>query len=190
MPVSRYIIPGLIALSLSNALHANQAESEAAAISGKFIQTLGKTMKTTMKAEGPVAAIKVCRDLAPQIAGELSRQQGWQITRVSSRVRNPMLGTADDWQQQILAQFAQRLKDGEAASTIKHSEIVTETNGQYFRYMQAIPVGQPCLTCHGSDSDIPAPVKAILNEHYPHDQATGYQAGELRGAVSIKYPLP
>ena len=32
-------------------------------------------------------------------------------------------------------------------------------------------------------------VKALLKERYPHDQAKGYKAGDLRGAVSIKRPL-
>jgi hypothetical protein len=29
-----------------------------------------------------------------------------------------------------------------------------------------------------------------LQKLYPHDQATGYQLDDLRGAVSIEIPLP
>ena len=32
-------------------------------------------------------------------------------------------------------------------------------------------------------------IKAKLNSEYPHDKATGYTLGMLRGAVSIKRPL-
>lgn len=28
-----------------------------------------------------------------------------------------------------------------------------------------------------------------LKELYPHDQATGYTVGDLRGAVSVKIPI-
>ncbi len=175
----------------SSFVHAEEIDrsQQAADVSSQFMQTLGKTMKSTLKAEGPVAAIQVCSEAAPKIAGDLSRQHGWQVSRVSTRVRNPMLGTADQWQQQILADFERRLSNGEAAESLRHSEIVSEPSGRYFRYMQAITVGQACLTCHGSAENIPAPVKTILSEHYPHDQAVGYQEGDLRGAVSIKYPI-
>lgn len=32
-------------------------------------------------------------------------------------------------------------------------------------------------------------VKNLLNKRYPHDKATGYKEGDLRGAVSIKRQL-
>jgi hypothetical protein len=53
------------------------------------------------------------------------------------------------------------------------------------------PLGtQPiCLTCHGSGEQIPPAVQAMLARYYPLDQAQGYQAGDLRGAVSIKQPM-
>jgi hypothetical protein len=33
---------------------------------------------------------------------------------------------------------------------------------------------------------IPASVKAVLARRYPNDQATGYNVGDLRGAVSVQ----
>jgi hypothetical protein len=35
----------------------------------------------------------------------------------------------------------------------------------------------------------PANVKARLSAEYPDDQATGYSAGSIRGALSIKQKL-
>jgi hypothetical protein len=32
-------------------------------------------------------------------------------------------------------------------------------------------------------------VKARLQAEYPHDKATGYGVGQLRGAVTVKRPL-
>ncbi len=67
---------------------------------------------------------------------------------------------------------------------------MTEADGErYFRYMKAIGTQPVCLTCHGTSEQIPANVEEALATSYPFDQATGYSAGDIRGAVSIKQPL-
>jgi hypothetical protein len=45
---------------------------EAKAVTGAFLKQLGGTMKAEMKAGGPTAAMKVCRDVAPGIANDIS----------------------------------------------------------------------------------------------------------------------
>lgn len=165
-------------------------EEGAREVADAFIQGLGAALKQEIAKAGPAAAISVCRELAPEIAGRLSRTHGWRVTRVGTRVRNPLLGMPDTWEQQVLAEFGRRVERGEALADMRHAEIVTEPGGKYFRYMQAIGVQPLCLTCHGSAEQIPAAVKAVLDKHYPSDQATGYKTGDLRGAVSIKQPLP
>jgi len=166
----------------------SQQHQAAADASKVFMQALGRAMKTEMKQNGPVAAIKVCSEISPTIAGEISREKGWKVTRVGTRVRNPMLAMPDVWEQKVLASFQARADKGEPFQSMTYSEWVDEPNGKAFRFMKAIGVKPVCLTCHGSPSDIPVPVKNILSERYPHDQATGYKKGDLRGAVSIKQP--
>ncbi|HSD70126.1 MAG TPA: DUF3365 domain-containing protein, partial [Woeseiaceae bacterium] len=56
------------------------------------------------------------------------------------------------------------------------------------RYMKAIPTGGLCLACHGSA--IPDDVRGLLDDHYPHDRALGYEAGDMRGAFSVVWPGP
>ncbi len=177
----------LLAGAAAGAAEPAQPTEQAAHIAQTFMQTLGRTLQQTMKQEGPVAAIKVCSAVAPSIAGELSRQNGWRITRVGTRVRNPMLGMPDAWEQQVLTQFQARAAAGESFKEMSHAEIVAEPNGRYFRFMKAIGTQARCLTCHGPVGQIPAPVHAILKQQYPFDAATGYRQGDLRGAVSIKY---
>lgn len=157
--------------------------------SGNFLKRLGGTLKGEMKTNGPESAIKVCRDAAPKIAGDISLQNGWQVTRVSSKPRNTMLGLADSWEQSVLLEFEKRLSKGEKLETMQFSEVVTEPSGKSLRYMKAIGTAPICLTCHGNAEQIPAAVQAKINSLYPHDKATGYKTGELRGAVSIKQPL-
>ena len=55
-----------------------------------FVRELGAAMTREMAKGGPPEAIKVCAELAPEIAGRLSR--------VGTRVRNPLLGMPDAWE--------------------------------------------------------------------------------------------
>ncbi|MCL4779985.1 MAG: DUF3365 domain-containing protein [Gammaproteobacteria bacterium] len=161
---------------------------EPAALAARFQQELAGKLQAAMQAGGPVNAIAVCRDEAPAIASRLSRQSGWQLRRVGTRVRNPLTGMPDAWEQQQLAQFQQRLQSGEAAGQIDKLATVDGPGGPVVRYMQAIVVAPPCLACHGEPATQPEALRAALARDYPHDAATGYAAGELRGAFSLQRP--
>lgn len=154
-----------------------------------LMKQLGSELKTAMKEGGPGAGIDVCTERAPQITAELSRAKGWRITRVSEQVRNPLLGTPDVWEQETLAAFRERHAEGEAYKGMNRGDVVEEPGGTYYRYMQAIPLQGKCLACHGPKESLEPSVRDALAERYPHDQATGYEAGDLRGAFSIKRPL-
>lgn len=182
-----------LGLSATTSVAADTVEQRTQAameVAQSFMMQLGKTMKSTMQKDGPVAAINVCSEQAPKMTADISRNQGWKVTRVSTRVRNPMLGMPDVWEQKVLAQFQARLEQGESLKTMSFSEMVTEPNGRYFRFAKAIGVKPQCLTCHGNKNDIPSTVKQKLHQQYPFDKATNYRVGDLRGAVSIKQPLP
>ncbi|OGS92633.1 MAG: hypothetical protein A2Z95_07330 [Gallionellales bacterium GWA2_60_18] len=166
-----------------------QYRDESRAIVGPFMQQLMAANKKAIMEGGPEAAIKVCKDIAPGMAGDLSRQHGIRLTRVSLKVRNPLLGTPDAWEQQVLKGFEQRAAKGENADAMEAAEIAKEPNGSYFRYLKAIALQPGCVACHGPAAQIPDNVKVRLAEDYPHDQATGYTPGQIRGAVSIKRPL-
>lgn len=166
-----------------------QMKKEAVEVTKSFVGKLGSAMKQEMKKGGPTAAIKVCTEKAPQYAAEISKEKGWKVTRVGTRVRNPMLGMPDVWEQYVLKEFAVQAAKGESYEKMAFAEIVEEPNGRYFRFMKAIGTKPQCLTCHGDEQAVSSEVLAILSKHYPHDQARNYKVGELRGAVSIKRPL-
>jgi hypothetical protein len=164
--------------------------AEPAALAARFQQELAVKLQTAMQAGGPVNAIAVCRDEAPAIASRLSRQSGWQVKRVGTRVRNPLTGRPDAWEQQQLAQFQQRLQNAESADQISNLEIVAGSPGPVARYMKAIVIGPPCLACHGVRAAQPETLRAALGRDYPHDAATDYALGDLRGAFSLQRGLP
>ena len=145
-------------------------------------KTLGMSLKgalqTSMKADGPVAALDVCHVKAPKIAEQMSLD-GWHVARTSLKVRNPG-NTPDEWEVTVMQDFAKRLAEGESPISLEASK--TE-NGE-FRYMKAIPTAAVCLVCHGSD--IASPVAKKIASLYPQDQATGFNEGELRGAFTLR----
>lgn len=164
-------------------------EQAASDVAATFLEELGEAVTREMTKGGPIEAIMVCAELAPGIAGRLSREHGWRVTRVGTRVRNPLLGMPDAWEQRVLAEFAERAAKGEAFEDMTHHEVVTEPGGRYFRFMKPIALQPKCLLCHGSSEQIPESIRIMLKQQYPFDAATGYKAGELRGAVTIKQPL-
>jgi hypothetical protein len=133
--------------------------------------------------------MKVCRDVAPNIANDISLEKGWRVVRVGTRARNTMLGLPDVWEQKVLQDFERRVAAGEKFDTMTYSEVVEEPAGKSLRFMKAIGVAPQCLVCHGSEEQIAEPVRERLKTLYPHDRAVNYRPGDLRGAVSIKQPL-
>lgn len=166
-----------------------EREKAAKKVAAAFVEELSAAMTREMTKGGPTEAIKVCAELAPEIAGRLSREHGWRVTRVGTRVRNPLLGMPDAWEQKVLGEFAERAGKGEAFPGMTWSEVVAEPDGQYYRFMKPIALQPQCLLCHGPSDQIPEGIRNILKKQYPFDTATGYQAGGLRGAVSIKQPM-
>lgn len=71
-----------------------------------------------IKSGGPAAAVGVCTSLEPTTTGELLRQHGVRLTRVSLKVCNALLGSPDALEQGVLNELEARLARGEAAEKI------------------------------------------------------------------------
>jgi len=146
-------------------------------------------MQEAVAEKGVAGAIPVCKEEAPALIKEKRKETGWDIRRVSLRTRNADRATPDLWEVRQLADFNIRAANGEKVDTLEKSEIVTIDGKPVFRYMKALPVGDVCLKCHGPVDTLDAGLKAKLAESYPHDQATGYAKGQIRGALTVKRPL-
>ena len=98
----------LLAVIFSNTATAYEHEQftqEGKAAIKEFAGTLKGALVSAMKSGGPIEAINVCNEVAPTISVELSKKYGFEIARTSLKVRNPN-NTADDWEKEILYQFA------------------------------------------------------------------------------------
>lgn len=146
-------------------------------------------MQEAVASQGIAGAIPVCKETAPSLIKEKRQETGWDIGRVSLKARNAERATPDLWEVRQLADFNIRAANGEKPETLEKSEIVTVDGKPVFRYMKALPAADVCLKCHGPAESLDAGLKAKLAESYPHDQATGYSMGQIRGALTVKRPL-
>lgn len=152
----------------------------------QFAAALKQELQAGMTAGGPVKAIDVCQERAPQIAEAIDVGPGWQIRRTSLRARNPA-NTPDAWERATLERFEREHAGGAAAETLEAHEVVGDAGARELRYMKAIGTGPLCLTCHGKS--LGADVAAALDERYPRDQARGFDVGDVRGAFSLRKKL-
>ena len=151
------------------------------------VKAMGGALQTKLKealaADGPIAAVQVCKTIAPEIAKEQSKAAGMTIRRTALKVRNPD-NAPDALERKVLEDFAARLAAGADANTLEHIEDVTGDGKTTVRYFKAIPTAAaPCLVCHGSA--VSGELKETIDKLYPNDQATGFKEGDLRGAFSV-----
>lgn len=160
--------------------------AEARGLVKEFSTSLQGQLQTAMKEGGPVTAIQVCNVQAPAIARNLAYQSGWEVKRTSLKLRNSA-NRPDAWETKVLQAFEARKAAAEDVTAMEYSEVVEADGSKTFRYMKAIPTGELCLMCHGSE--INPEVQKELKRSYPGDQATGYEPGAIRGAFTLSKPL-
>ncbi|MFI9653811.1 DUF3365 domain-containing protein [Guyparkeria sp. GHLCS8-2] len=152
------------------------------------VQAFGKTLKgelqAAMKAGGPMAAVQVCNERAPEIVADLSAESGYTLRRTSLK---PRATEPTDWEREVLEDFEKRKADGTPVAEIAWHEVKKVDGEKQLRFMKAIATEGVCLTCHGQDVD--PKLKAEIDRMYPNDQAIGFEEGDIRGAVSITAAL-
>jgi hypothetical protein len=161
---------------------------EARELPMKMVPKLLEVLQDEIAKGGHASAISVCREKAPAMAKGLSEQTGWAIRRVSLKNRNPK-AVPDAWEVGVLKEFEQRLAAGQSPATMDKSEVVEMDGKKVMRYMKALPTQELCLSCHGKPNKVSPEVQTKLNELYPADQATGYDTGQIRGAITARKPL-
>ncbi len=142
-------------------------------------------LMAAMTSGGPTAAVRICADVAQDIAARHSIG-GILVRRVSLRPRNPT-DRPDAWETERLRDLERRHDAGALPAEV--AEVVAAEGGRELRYLKPIVVGSACLACHGDPAAMPPELRTEIRERYPDDEATGYAAGDLRGAVSVTIPL-
>ena len=149
-----------------------QAKAEAART--ELAGMLMGRLQEVLKAQGPEKAIEVCQNEAPAMAEKVGRSNGVRIGRTSTKLRNPSNRTPA-WAEAMVAE------------KVAEPRFIQAPDGGMQAFLP-IRLGQACLVCHGPDNGISPGVRSVLKAKYPQDQATGYQAGDLRGWFWVEVP--
>ncbi len=178
---------GVVLLAWAPGAGADEASLTACRqVAKAFMGEMQGELAAALERGGPEGALEVCRVKARAVAQRHGQKAGIEVGRTSSRVRNPR-NAPDPWEKAGLAEFESRAARGEAVSALERSEVVTVKGLRTFRYLRAVPMGEPCLGCHGPA--VPEGFLARIRELYPKDRAVGFAVGEVRGAVSLAKPL-
>lgn len=124
-----------------------------------------------MQESGPAGAVDVCSREAGQITARAGAQFDTRVGRASLRMRSD--ADAPGWVRTWLEQ-----NDGKSAAHVSGFERIEDGHA---RVLRPLAIQGPCLNCHGSN--LAPEVAAAIEERYPADQATGYELGDLRGAL-------
>lgn len=153
----------------------NQQQTKAHEAKDALFTALKDRLTEVIEAEGPASAIEVCKEEAPAIARRVAQQHRLAIGRTSQKLRNPE-NAPPAWVTPLIK--------------------AAENEARYFHHRETgelaalLPIRlQPaCMVCHGPPDSIPPPVRAQLEKTYPEDEATGFEAGDLRGWVHVRVP--
>lgn len=157
-----------------------RALDAARAAAGRLGQTLRQRLTAAMSQGGPAAAARVCSTEAQTIAATIARESGVRVGRSSLRLRNPA-NDGPAWVTDWLRAQGERPAAGVTG--------IERVEGSVARVLRPIPLEGVCVTCHGPADQIPAEVREVLSAAYPRDRATGYQPGDLRGALWAEVAL-
>jgi hypothetical protein len=151
----------------------------------RLAQDLSQLVFSTMENEGAVATVRVCSEVAQQRTADHARD-GIYVRRISDRLRNP-LNAPDATEARELERM--RVLDAQESLPTEIIRFVEQGESRSLHLLRPIRIQQPCLACHGATESMDPEVRQLLSERYPDDRATGYRAGQLRGAVSVRVPV-
>jgi hypothetical protein len=138
-----------------------------------------EVLTTELERSGPTGAIGVCRDSAPELTSEVSREVGVSVARTSHKLRNPR-NVAPEWARDIVERGA----GTKAEDATQHVVDLGDRVG----VLRPIGTLGMCTTCHGDEAAMEPELLERLHELYPEDRATGFEVGDLRGWMWAEVP--
>jgi hypothetical protein len=156
------------------------------ALADQLLSELKAELGQAMQQGGPIAAVAVCKARAPQIAARLSASSGADVSRTAIRLRNPA-NAPDDLERAVMQAFEAELSGAVPAAAPPEAMFeFRSARGTERRYLRAIAMQPVCLACHGAT--LTPDLATVIAREYPQDAATGFETGQLRGAVIVRWP--
>ncbi len=174
----------------TNRMYANKMQryiGMSRSFAGRLAMSLRRSLMEHIKKDGLANAVFVCGDASEKIIKNITKNPNHSIRRVSLKNRNPN-NKPDPFEEKVLVRMAWALKNNRLKG--EYFGVVQSGKDREFRWMKPIIVQKVCLQCHGDTKENISPeVLDKIKKHYKTDKATGYSAGELRGAISIKFKM-
>lgn len=154
------------------------------AIAGATFTALSSRLQAALQEGGVPNAIEYCQLNAYPLVDSLSEVHQATIRRTTLKVRNPE-DQPTALEREILETYARQDAGGE-----KIGPMVKALEGQEVAFFAPIRTNAFCLQCHGMPGEnLKEEDYALIRQHYPEDQAIGYQDGDLRGMWSIRFRI-
>lgn len=167
------------------ALSAEEREAylgKGAEITGATFVALSGQLKSALQEEGVAGAVQYCNLVAYPLVDSLSRVHQADIRRTSLKVRNPE-DEPTAAERAVLEEYHAKKATGEPLLPK-----VEATGASAVAFYAPILIQETCLKCHGKIGEtLMEEDYAIIKKLYPEDEATGYQAGDLRGMWSVTF---
>jgi hypothetical protein len=139
--------------------------------------TLSARLAAAIADKGPEGGIDVCASEAKALTAEVAKRHQVEIGRTSTRLRNP-----DNAPRPWLIRHLEQTSGKKAAEV---SPVVFDL-GSRLGVAQPLATLPLCTNCHGAADNLSAPIKAVLEQRYPEDRATGFAVGDLRGVLWVE----
>lgn len=177
------LISTLLSLTLLNAATIQEVKEEAKTAIVKLKTTLEKQLKKNIKKGGLEQAAIFCSTQAVDLTHSvnISFANDTNIRRISLKHRNSENSPKSD-EKQVLQDIQKAHDDGKAIEPLIVKKIYDDT----YKVYKAIFIDKEvCLKCHGDITKREKNAYKIIQKHYPHDKATDYKMGDLRGAFVV-----
>lgn len=148
-------------------------------VSAEAQGVLGRNLMAKIQQEGTLAALTFCNAEAYRLTDSTAAAKNLKIKRVTDKPRNPG-NLALPEEVALIDSYRTELANGR-----KLKPVYMYRDGQRHFY-NPIVTSELCLQCHGKPGgQITEDVMAGIRGLYPDDQATGYEANQVRGMWRI-----
>ena len=170
-------------------LTANQQAAAIArgkAIAAETFSVLSSNLQSALASGGVSNALPFCSLAASPLTASVATRHSVTLRRITHQPRQPA-ARASATEVAVLDGFRAALTPGGPPPPPLATNLVA---GQA-TFFAPIVINHPlCLNCHGEPGkDISATSLALIRQHYPQDEATGFRLGDLRGAWRIDFSL-
>ena len=150
----------------------------------KYIKMLGGTLKMQLQSamkedKSGLTALAFCTSSANEITKEVNKKlpSYARVRRTSLKVRNNTVNTPDALDIKIMKAYEADLAD----KTFSAKDFKVAKAGDVTRVYKPLVTKDVCLKCHGIKLD--SKIAEAVKSSFPHDKATGYKVGDLRGVI-------